>query len=150
MFNIREAVLGDIEDLYELYMAHLTQFPPEEKQDIAKWSELLKTLIADEYYHLLVGILHGKVISSVTVIVIKNLTHSLRPYALIENVVTHTGYRNKGHASALMARACAIAEENHCYKIMLMTGSKKERTFRFYERFGFNKNDKTAFLKKLQ
>ncbi len=71
----------------------------------------------------------------------------MRPYALIENVVTHSAYRKKGYASALMARADAMAREQDCYKIMLMTGSKSENIFQFYERCGFNKKDKTAFIK---
>jgi len=48
-----------------------------------------------------------------------------------------------------MEKASEIATRNDCYKIMLMTGSKKESTLRFYERCGFSMNEKTAFLKKL-
>jgi GNAT superfamily N-acetyltransferase len=145
--HIREAVLRDIEGLHELYMEHLTQDPPEEPQDLAKWADMLEALIADPGYHLLVGESDGKVVSAVTLIVIRNLTHSLRPYALIENVVTHADHRCRGYASALMGRATEIANENGCYKIMLMTGSKKESTLRFYERCGFNRKDKTGFIK---
>lgn len=88
------------------------------------------------------------VVSSVTLVVIRNLTHNLRPYSVIENVVTHSDYRNKGFASALIEKASTIAKDNDCYKIMLMTGSKKESTLRFYERCGFSMNEKTAFLKR--
>ena len=150
MVNIREASLNDIQDLQELYLKHLTQKPPQVPLlDINKWTELLKTLMADPDYYLLVGELNSKVVASVTLIVIRNLTHNLRPYALIENVVTHNNYRNKGMASALMNKASEIAENNNCYKIMLMTGSKQESTLYFYENCGFNRYEKTAFLKKL-
>ena len=149
MMNIREALPCDVIDLQELYMKHLTQYPPEEEQDIGKWEILLKTLIENPDYHLLVGELNGKVIASVTLVVIRNLTHNLRPYSVIENVVTHSDFRNKGYASTLIEKASEIAKNNNCYKIMLMTGSKKESTLRFYERCGFNMNDKTAFLKRL-
>ncbi len=84
-----------------------------------------------------------------TCIIIRNLTHNLRPYALIENVVTHASYRGRGFASALMARAVQIAGQSGCYKVMLMTGSKKDETLRFYENCGFNRNEKTAFIKRL-
>ena len=147
MLAIRKAALCDVEALHELYTRHLTQTLSEEPQDLAQWSVLLAALIADPGYHLLVGELDGQVISSVTLIVIKNLTHNLRPYAVIENVVTHGDFRNRGYAGALMDRASEIAKENGCYKIMLLTGSKKESTLRFYERCGFNMNDKTAFIK---
>jgi ribosomal protein S18 acetylase RimI-like enzyme len=149
MLVIREATLDDVKALQELYLKHLTQTPPQNPLDISKWTELLDKLIADPDYYLLVGELDSKVVASVTLIVIRNLTHNLRPYALIENVVTHCDYRNKGLASALMNKASEIAQNNHCYKIMLMTGSKQESTLRFYESCGFNRYEKTAFLKKL-
>ena len=149
MLNIREVLLDDVNDLCELYMKHLTQYPPEEPQDIIKWSALLKKLIENPDYHLLVGEVDGKIVSSVTLVVIRNLTHNLRPYSVIENVVTHSDFRNRGYASALIENASGIARESACYKITLMTGSKRESTLRFYARCGFNMHDKTAFLKKL-
>ena len=39
-----------------------------------------------------------------------------------------------------------IAQKENCYKVMLLTGSKKESTLNFYERAGYNRNDKTAFI----
>jgi len=151
MLKIREAALSDVEALRELYLDHrnLTKNPPKEPHGIAAWSSLLEELVADPNYHLLVGELDGRVVSSVTLIVIKNLTHNLCPYAVIENVVTHCDFRNRGFAGALMEAASEIAREAGCYKIMLMTGSKLESTLRFYERCGFDINTKTAFLKKL-
>ena len=89
----------------------------------------------------------GKPVSSVTLVVIPNLTRGARPYALIENVVTHMDYRNKGYAGLLMQEASKFVAESGCYKIMLLTGSKKESTMRFYENCGFNCNDKTGFIK---
>ncbi|MCL2814922.1 MAG: GNAT family N-acetyltransferase [Oscillospiraceae bacterium] len=127
----------------------MTQNPPKEKQDIGAWSRLLEKLIAAPGYHLLVAESEGRVVSSVTLVIIQNLTHNLRPYALIENVVTHSDFRNRGYASALMEKAGEMAKEGGCYKIMLMTGSKKESTLRFYERCGFDMRGKTAFLKRL-
>lgn len=149
MLIIRKAAPEDAAALHELYMKHLTPYPPKEEQDMGKWSALLKALGSNPDYHLLVGEWDGKVISSVTLVVIRNLTHNLRPYSVMENVVTHADYRNNGYASALIEKASEIAKEAGCYKIMLMTGSKKESTLRFYERCGFSTNGKTAFLKRL-
>jgi N-acetylglutamate synthase-like GNAT family acetyltransferase len=82
--------------------------------------------------------------------VIKNLTHQMRPYGLIENVVTHCDYRKRGYGSAVLDRAVECARENNCYKVMLLTGSKEESTLRFYEQSGFNRNDKTGFVRRLE
>ena len=39
-----------------------------------------------------------------------------------------------------------LAQEQGCYKLMLMTGSKRQSTLRFYERAGYRSDVKTAFL----
>ena len=147
MLKIREVVFRDLNELNNLYKNHLTKNPDANPIDYKKWADLLIKLMVDPDYHILVGEIDTKIVSSVTVIVIPNLTRVLRPYALIENVVTHENHRNNGYASELINYACKIAENNNCYKIMLMTGSKKESTLKFYEKCGFNRNDKTGFIK---
>ena len=88
----------------------------------------------------------GKLVSSCVCVVIPNLTHNQRPYALIENVVTDEAYRRKGLATACLNYAKKIAMKEDCYKIMLLTGAKEEATLRFYEQAGYNRKDKTAFI----
>lgn len=146
---IRKARPSDAEALQALYFFHLTQTPPTEAQDMALWREKLARFAQNPAYHLLVGEADGALVSSVTLVIIENLTHNVRPYALIENVVTHAEHRGRHYATALMRRAGEIAREHGCYKIMLLTGSKKESTLRFYESCGFDKNAKTAFLQRL-
>lgn len=144
---IREANAGDAEALQELYHSHLTTNSPAGERDLTEWEHTLVEFEADSRYHILVREEDGRIVSSVTIIVIPNLTHGRRPYALIENVVTHADYRGRHYASQLMARASEIAQKMGCYKIMLLTGSKLESTLQFYENCGFNCNDKTAFIK---
>lgn len=38
---------------------------------------------------------------------------------MIENVVTHEGYRNKGYGTRLLKKALEIAQGEGCYKVML-------------------------------
>ena len=147
MLNIRRAAAGDAEALRDLYSNHLSPDYPEEPRDMAALRESITRFGRDPLYHLLVGEAEGRLVSSVTLIIVENLTHGLRPYALIENVVTRAEFRGRHYATALMNRAGEIAAGAGCYKIMLLTGSKKESTLNFYENLGFNKNDKTAFIK---
>lgn len=141
---IREAGSNDLDSIQELYLyLHETEKLPCSNELCLLWNKIIN----DENYHIFVGEVDGKVISSVTLVVIPNLTRGAKPYALIENVVTHADYRSKGYASLLMQEASKVAKDSGCYKIMLLTGSKKESTLRLYENCGFNCNDKTAFIK---
>lgn len=141
---IREVTSSDLGALQELYLhLHESQKLPETPELHLLWNEI----IADEDYHILVGEAEGKIVSSVTLIIIKNLTRGMSPYALIENVVTHEDFRCRGYAQALMRKAIDIAKSRGCYKIMLLTGAKDESTLKFYEKCGFNSKDKTAFIK---
>ncbi|NLR96726.1 GNAT family N-acetyltransferase [Rhizobium sp. P38BS-XIX] len=85
-----------------------------------------------------------KATSSVTLVVIPNLTRAGAPYALIENVVTHADYRQRGLAGQVIGKAVETAWERNCYKAMLLTGSKDPATLRFYANCGFQQ-DKTGF-----
>lgn len=146
---IRKAKGIDAEDLRILYFNYLTAFPPKEEQDMAVWSNLLDKFEKDENMYLLVVEENGKVVSSVQMAIVENLTHGIRPFAVIENVVTHIDYRNKGYASALLDKASEIAKERKCYKVFLETGSNKESTLNFYRNNGFEIDKKHSCLKRL-
>ena len=87
--NIRKVAISDAEALKDLYFNHLTSYPPTEEQNMTTWREMLRRFANDDNYHILVLEIDGRIVSSVTLVIIENLTHNLRPYALIENVVTH-------------------------------------------------------------
>ena len=88
----------------------------------------------------------GKIVSSCVCVIIPNLTRNIRPYAFVENVVTNYEYRRRGYATECLNYAKEIAKKENCYKMMLLTGSKKESTIKFYENAGYNSSDKTAFI----
>ena len=146
---IRRAKSTDAQDLKTLYFDFLTRFPPKEEQDMNQWSRLLAKFEQDENMYLLVAEENGKVVSSVQMAIVETLTHNVRPYAVIENVVTHGEYRNQGYASALLERASEIAREKRCYKLFLETGSNKESTLNFYRKNGFVIDEKHSCLKRL-
>ena len=87
----------------------------------------------------------GKIISTCYLNIIPNLTRNAAPYAIIENVVTDTAFRNQGFGKKLMAFALESAWKAGCYKVMLQTGSKKESTHKFYSSCGFAGGEKFAF-----
>ncbi len=147
--NIRKAKGTDAQDLKVLYFEYLTHFPPKEEQDMEEWARILDKFEKDENMYLLVVEEEGKIVSTVQMAIVETLTHNVRPYAVIENVVTHVDYRNRGYASALLERASEIARERRCYKVFLETGSNKESTLNFYRNNGFAIDEKHSCLKRL-
>ncbi|WP_426235231.1 GNAT family N-acetyltransferase [Pararhizobium sp. DWP1-1-3] len=140
-FRIRPAVRGDLPALLALYR-QLNADDVEIAPDIA--TERFVEITAQPGMTVLIGLSGEALTSSVTLVVIPNLTRSGAPYALIENVVTHAEYRKRGHARALIKNALECAWRQGCYKVMLLTGSKEQSTLKFYQGCGFTQN-KTGF-----
>ena len=143
MMIIREIKENELIDLVELYThLHEVGVPKNSEHLQRTWTAICN----DENHHIIVCEIDGKIVSSCVCVIIPNLTRNIRPYAFIENVVTHTDHRGKGYATACLNHAKELAEKSDCYKMMLLTGSKSESTLDFYKRAGYNCTDKTAFI----
>lgn len=146
-YTIRELENKDFQQLMELYThLHEKDIPEMDERVSSVW----ETILADKNHHIIVAELNGKIISSCVCVIIPNLTRNQRPYAFVENVVTHSDFRGKGIATACLNYARDIAKSENCYKLMLLTGSKNENTLNFYRRAGYNSEDKTAFIQWLE
>ena len=138
---IRPASRSDLRQLLALY-PHLD--PADRVPSVEVAERRLEEL---QKYHgsaILVGVAEHAIVASCTLVVIPNLTRGGRPYGLIENVVTHVAFRGRGFGKQLLQAAVAAAWQVDCYKVMLMTGSKKPSTLAFYAAAGFEQN-KTGF-----
>ena len=140
---LREAVKEDLYELLNLYLfLHEKNIPENSDYLENTW----KTIIEDINHHIVVKEINGKIVSSCVCVIVPNLTRNIRPYALIENVVTNEEYRGKGYATECLNYAKEIAIKNNCYKMMLLTGTKSENTLAFYKNAGYNSDDKIAFI----
>ena len=140
---VREVVKEDLDALLDLYLfLHEDSIPDHDNHLEKTWDQIIE----DPNHHLFVNEIDGQIVSSCVCVIIPNLTRNVRPYAFVENVVTHADHREKGYAGECLAYAKKIAEQENCYKMMLLTGSKKSETLHFYEKAGYNSSDKTAFI----
>ena len=140
---VREANENDLDAILELYLFLHEDSVPEKNEHLRNtWKQIMN----DPNHHLIVNEADGRIVSSCVCVIIPNLTRNVRPYAFMENVVTRKDFRGNGYATECLQYAKQIAERENCYKMMLLTGSKKEETLRFYERAGYNSSDKTAFI----
>jgi GNAT superfamily N-acetyltransferase len=140
---VREVNKNELTQLLELYLhLHENEIPQMTEHLKSTWN----TIISDKNHHIIVKEIDGRIVSSCVCVIIPNLTRNIRPYAFVENVVTDSAYRGKGYATECLNYAKKIAEEENCYKVMLLTGSKDEKTLSFYQNAGYNSTDKTAFI----
>ncbi len=144
---IREIQESDLPELLRLYK-YLGDNPvPDRVEEILPlWKEILQI----PYYHIWVAEKDDQLLSSCTLLIVPNLTHGQRPYALVENVVTHPDFREQGIGTAVLDAAREFATREGCYKIMLLTGSKKESTHRFYRNAGYRADLKTGYCQKIE
>lgn len=140
----REIAASELAAVLSLY-AHLhdaDEPPPSRAAAELAWAEAM----ANPRCRYIGGYDGDALVACCTIVVVPNLTRGCRPYALIENVVTHRGHRNQGWGKAVLAHALGFAWSAQCYKVMLMTGRNDEAVLRFYEAAGFSRHAKQAFV----
>jgi GNAT superfamily N-acetyltransferase len=142
--QIREAASEDVETMLGLY-EYLS--PGDERCPLDLARRNLDRLSLFEGSAVLLGAIDGEVLTTCTLIVAPNFTRGGRPYAIIENVVTHPEHRGRGLGTTVLDAACDRAWNYGCYKVMLSTGSSLASTIAFYESAGFEKS-RTGFQKR--
>lgn len=139
--TIRKAASGDLSAILDLY----AQLNAEDRlPDAASAAPVWARMLSSEMMSVLVAECDGRVVATCVLVVAPNLTRSMRPFALIENVVTERGLRGGGVGKRVVQAAIDQAWAEGCYKVMLLTGRKDEAVLGFYEACGF-KRGKTAF-----
>ena len=129
MAIVRVAVEEDIPRILELYGELVLTTSPE---------ELNRTPSADDYrqafarisaatgHELLVAEEEGRVVGTMVLIIVPNLSHDGLPWAGVENVVVDSHYRRRGIGKLLMDYALAQAKKARCYKIQLISDKRRK------------------------
>lgn len=140
--TIRAAQAGDMGAVLELYK----YLNPGDEIAAGSYAEhIWQRLISTAGTTVLLGKIAAQAVCTCTLIITPNLTRRGRPFAVIENVVTHGDFRKRGFGLAVLKEAIASANAEDCYKIVLTTGSRRESTLAFYEKAGFLRNTRTVF-----
>lgn len=141
--RVRSARDGDFSDVMRLYRQLQPGDPVlEDGTDRAAFDAILVA----SHLHLFVVDSETGLASTCYLNIIPNITRSASPYGVIENVVTDVTLRRAGLGRTVMEHALGFAWEAGCYKVMLMTGSRREATHNFYKSCGFKTDEKFAFL----
>lgn len=140
---VRKAQEADFHRVLELYR----QLQPNDPvlasgKDLAVFEQILR----EPWLSLFVLEEDGRIHSTCYLNIIPNITRSARPYAIVENVISDHSARRKGYGKRVVTHALGAAWATGCYKVMLLTGSKRESTHAFYRACGFSGEHKHAFI----
>ena len=99
---------------------------------------LLAEILADPARHLILATVDSRVVGTADVLVVANLTHRGRPWAIVENVIVAEAERGTGVGKALMEHLIELARAAGCYKVQLLSGKQRSEAHDFYRRLGLD------------
>jgi GNAT superfamily N-acetyltransferase len=141
--RIRSAERNDLTSVLELYR-HLGE--TNLGSNLPELHRVWREMLAQPGLTCILGLYDDNVVSSCCIVIVPNLTHGGHPYSLVENVVTRRDFRKRGFGTAVVKHALSLAWASGCYKAMLLTGSRRPETHRFYQECGFLADDKIGFV----
>jgi ribosomal protein S18 acetylase RimI-like enzyme len=134
---IRDAGPDDLPRLIALLDQLSLDGPREDVAHPEAYRSVFEAVLADPKQRILLLEDEGRLLGSVTLIIVPNLTHNGAPWAQVENVVVEADERGAGHGEALMRHAIEAAREAGCYKLVLTSSKRRSDAHRFYRRLGF-------------
>jgi GNAT superfamily N-acetyltransferase len=141
---VRSVFEKDLEGLLQLY-AHLRNdehIPKLDSNTVSMWQRILST----QNHQVIVAENENILVATCSITIVPNLTRGVRPYAILENVVTDRRFRRQGFARACIEYAIELAMEANCYKIMLTTGLSNNVAHELYKKTGFLENERQAYV----
>jgi GNAT superfamily N-acetyltransferase len=139
---VREAKKEDLQDILRLYQQ---LFPDEDYSNSGHYLETWNEILSDKKIVCFIVYVESVPVSTCLISIIPNLSRDQRPYALIENVVTHKDYRRKGFGKLVMEKAVNFAKQKNCYKVMFLSSSARKEAHLFYTKIGFDGISKKGF-----
>ncbi len=137
--HIRDATEADLPRIVEL-LAQLSLDDPREDTSSPlpeSYRRAFQLIDASEHQRLLVIEVDGRVVGSTLFVLVPNISHMGRPYAMVEDVVVDAAERGSGYGEQLMRFAVEEARQADCYKLSLTSNKRRSDAHRFYERLGF-------------
>jgi len=136
--TVRLACLEDAQHLRELYIELADDHADALPAGAGVTREVLAEIAAQPTRRLLVAEIEGaQIAGTADVVIVANLTHTGRPWAVVENVVVSNRHRRRGIGRALMQEAVRRAQMAGCYKVQLLSGKQRGGAHEFYRSLGF-------------
>lgn len=133
---IRRASPSDLSALLSLYGELAGAKVTAVGGDRASSEPLLTEILADPRRTLLVAVRGDQLIGTTDLLIVPNLTHRGKPWAIVENVIVAGTARRTGVGRALMEQVIELAREAGCYKLQLVSGKHRSEAHSFYRSMG--------------
>jgi GNAT superfamily N-acetyltransferase len=134
---IRAATEADLAELLRLYTVLAVGRPGAEPAGERASARILADVVADPRRDLLVAAAPDRLLGTVDLLIVANLTRGGRPWAIVENVVVDEPARRSGIGARLMAEVERRARLAGCYKLQLLSRKQRTEAHAFYESAGF-------------
>lgn len=87
---------------------------------------------------LVVAVLDGHLVGTADLLVLPNLTHHGKPWALVENVIVTGAARRTGVGRELVEHLIELARAAGCYKVQLLSDKQRVEAHDFYRSLGLD------------
>jgi GNAT superfamily N-acetyltransferase len=136
---LRDATEVDLPRLVALLNQLSLDDPREDRREPLpeEYVRAFREVEADPRQRVLVVEIDGEVTGTALLMVLPNISHLGRPYAIVEDVVIDDHHRDQGYGEALMRHMMALAKAAGCYKLTLTSNKARANAHRFYRRLGF-------------
>jgi len=135
---VRQATLSDLGPLLELYEQLAGAKTSAAPGDRATSTAVLSEILAEPRHELAVATLDGRVVGTLDLLTVPNLTHRGEPWAIVENVIVAEHARRSGVGRALMEHAIESARAAGCCKLQLLSGKHRTEAHLFYRTLGLD------------
>lgn len=147
---IRSAIRSDLGAILRL-LRELGNNTPEHTAAVRMSSAAVRAwtrMETDPDRTVLVAERRGQIIGTLDLLIVANLTHDARSWAIVDNVVVDPACRRGGVGRALVEDAVDRAVRAGCYKVELVSHESRQGAHAFYKSLGFT-NSATGFRRYL-
>ena len=136
--DIREAKEQDLPAIIDLYK----QFggSDSEQLSIEDAIQMFRKINIYPDYKLYVAMKNEQIVGTFLLLILDGLAHQDKPSGIVEDVVVHEQWRDKGIGKLMMQFAMDQCKRIGCYKLVLSSGMQRTAAHQFYESLGFQKH----------
>jgi len=143
MPNARLAQAADLASLLALFRIAEVSASAE---PVTRAEQIWLEMLSHNGVAVFVSAVDAEIVATCMLITAPNLLRAGRRHGFLENVVTHPGFRGRGHGRAVVHAALAAAWTRDCYHVLLQSGREDPRVHRFYARCGFEPGLRVGYV----